>query len=122
VPITDCLGQFWKADVVDFLRAPKVRNYSLRVSPCRDDRIRDGEYTLKTTNEILREKNWPAVGSRAALKQVGAGVARRVVVSLLPAGDEVWYGYRRATETRFFGARRNASKIGKIKRANTTIF
>ena len=41
---------------------------------------------------------------------------------LLPAGDEVWYGYRRATETRFFGARTNASKTGKIKWADTMIF
>ena len=27
--LTDCLGQFWKADVVNFLRAPKSFTYIL---------------------------------------------------------------------------------------------
>jgi hypothetical protein len=38
------------------------------------------------------------------------------------AGNAVWYGYRPATEMGIFGARANASKTGKIKWANTTIF
>ena len=48
--------------------------------------------------------------------------AKESASGLLPAGDEVWYGYRRATETRLFGARTNASDTGKIKWADTTIF
>lgn len=38
-----------------------VKNYSLKVTPRGVDKIRDGEYTLKTKNETLRVRK---VGSR----------------------------------------------------------
>ena len=38
-----------------------VKHYSLRVKPRGDDKIRDGEFTLKTEQEILRVRK---VGSR----------------------------------------------------------
>jgi hypothetical protein len=49
-----------------FAPAKVVKHYSLRVKARGDDRVRDGEYTLKTNNEILRVRK---IGSRWVVVQ-----------------------------------------------------
>ena len=46
--------------------AKVVRHYSLVIKPHGDDKIRDGEYTLKTSKEIQRVRK---VGSRWVVVQ-----------------------------------------------------
>lgn len=46
--------------------AKVVKHYSLQVKPRGDDKIRDGEYTLKTNKEILRVRK---VGTRWVVVQ-----------------------------------------------------
>jgi hypothetical protein len=43
-----------------------VKHYSLQVKPRKDDKIRDGEYTLKTSKEVLRIRK---IGSKWVVVQ-----------------------------------------------------